>query len=157
MAENANLADEPSERAALGEQLVHAQRVMETTLLPQLTRELLTIPLTIQQLKVLTIMGTEPDDNTVQTLAAAVGVSLATMSGIIDRLSNHHMVTRVHDPQDQRVRRIIVTDLGKQTVRGLLAAQPQMEPSILAALAMDDLRALAQGVEALVREIQKTT
>lgn len=148
-------SDESTERTELGDQLVQAQQVMETTLLPQFTKELLTIPLTIQQLKVLAILGTEPEGNTVQALAASLEVSLATMSGIIDRLTNQHMVTRVHDPHDQRVRRVVVTDLGKQTVRGLLAAQPHVEPRIIAALELDDLRALVQGVEALVRAISQ--
>lgn len=150
------LSDESMQRSELSEQLVQAQQVMETTLLPRLTKELLTIPLTIQQLKVLAILGTEPDGNTVQALASSLEVSLATMSGIIDRLTNQHMVTRVHDAHDQRVRRIIGTDLGKQTVRGLLAAQPHVEPVIIAAMELDDLRALVQGVEALVKAINQT-
>lgn len=148
--------DESTERAELSEQLVRAHQVMETTLLPRLTQELLTIPLTIQQLKVLAILGTEPGGNTVQALASSLEVSLATMSGIIDRLTNQHMVTRAPDAHDQRVRRVVVTDLGKQTVRGLLAAQPHVEPCIIAAMELDDLRALAQGVNALVRAISQT-
>ncbi len=155
MTDGLSPTQEVTERAALGEQLLHAQQVMETTLLPQLTRELLTIPLTIQQLKVLAIMGTESEGNTMQGLATALGVSLATVSGIIDRLAKHDMVTRESDPQDQRVRRVVVTDLGKRTVRGLLAAQPQLEPRIISALNLDDLRALTQGVQALVIALQE--
>lgn len=150
-------AGDRAERAELAAQLLQAQQVMETTLLPQLTRELLTLPLTIQQLKVLAILGTEPRGNSIQGLASALEVSLATMSGIIDRLTNQGMVTREHDAHDQRVRRVVATTLGKSTVRGLLAAPPQVEPAIIAALDLGDLRALAQGVRAVVTAISQTT
>lgn len=138
------------ERAELVQQLVDAQSQIETTVLAGMTRELLSIPLTIQQLKVLAILGTEAEGNTVQGIATVLGVSLATMSGIIDRLTGQDMVKRVDDPHDLRVRRVVTTDAGRATIRRLVAARPQMEPAIVGTLPIEDLRALAQGVRALV-------
>lgn len=145
------------ERATLLAQLLEAQRSLETTVMPRMAEELMTIPLTMQQLKVLAILGTETDDNTVQGLATTLGVSLATMSGILDRLTLHGMATRHEDPVDHRVRRIVATPAGKNVVRRLLAAQPQMHDAPLALLSIDDLRALNQGVTALVRAIRSAS
>ena len=59
-----------------------------------------------QQLKVLTILVTEPEGSTIRALSAAMEVSLATMSGIVDRLESQDMIVRALDPYDQRVRRV---------------------------------------------------
>lgn len=148
---------EAVERGELVQQLLAAQAQIETTVLPRLTQELLNMPLTIQQLKVLAILGTEPEGNTVQAIATVLGVSLATMSGIIDRLTGHDMVTRIGDPHDLRVRRVVTTDLGRKTIRRLLAAQPQLDPALIESLNIQDLRALAQGVHAIVAALPKVT
>lgn len=139
------------ERESLIEALFAAQQAMETTVMPRMAEELMTIPLTMQQLKVLALLVTETDENTVQGLATTLGVSLATMSGILDRLTTHGMATRTEDPTDHRVRRIVATAEGKATVRRLLAAQPQIDREPLTCLPLDDLRALCQGVQALLR------
>lgn len=146
-----------TEREALIDELFTAQKAMETTVMPRMAEELMTIPLTMQQLKVLAILVTETDDNTVQGLATILGVSLATMSGILDRLTTHGMATRTEDPTDHRVRRIVATTEGKAVVRRLLAAQPQIDHAPLALLAIEDLRALNQGVRALLRAVTSAT
>ena len=141
------------EREQLIEALFAAHNAMETTVMPKMAEELMTIPLTMQQLKVLALLVTETEDNTVHGLATTLGVSLATMSGILDRLTTHGMATRTEDPSDHRVRRLVATAEGKATVRRLLAAQPQIERAPLTCLALDDLRALCRGVEALLRVV----
>jgi DNA-binding MarR family transcriptional regulator len=148
--------DSPSgddERESLIDALFAAQHAMETTVMPRMAEELMTIPLTMQQLKVLALLVTETEDNTVQGLATTLGVSLATMSGILDRLTTHGMAARTEDPSDHRVRRIVATPEGKATVRRLLAAQPQIDREPLTCLSLDDLRALCRGVQALLRAI----
>lgn len=145
--------DEAAEREALVRQLVRAQRVWETTVTPPMVEQLLTFPLTIQQLKVLAILVTDTRANTVQGLATALGVSLATMSGILDRLSNQGMVTRTEDPHDHRVRRVEATPEGRETVQRLLTTQPEMDARPLERMSLEDLRALAQGVQGMLRAI----
>nr|WP_243848805.1 MarR family transcriptional regulator [Lysinibacter cavernae] len=125
---------------------------METTVLPQVVEPLLKTPLTIQQLKVLLILVTEVDENTVQGLATLLDVSLATMSGILDRLSNHGMVQRSSDVHDQRVRRINATADGRAAIRSLMLAQSTMDVGPLGRLTTDELRALAVGMSAYLRE-----
>ncbi|WP_342384291.1 MarR family transcriptional regulator [Agrococcus sp. KRD186] len=54
------------------------------------------------------------------------GVSLATMSDIVDRLEAHEMVRREPDRSDHRVRRVGATAVGRDTVQRLLAARPHL-------------------------------
>ena len=143
--------DETAERDALMGDLLRAQRVWETTVTPPMIEQLLTFPLTIQQLKVLAILVTDTRGNTVQGLATTIGVSLATMSGIIDRLGNQGMVTRTEDPNDHRVRRVEATPQGRETVQRLFTTAPEKNCWPLERMDLEDLRALSQGIQAMLR------
>ncbi len=142
--------DEHAEREALLGELLKLQDDLESSFVPEIIEPMLTLSLTMQQLKVLAILMTEPDGSTVQTLAKTVGVSLATMSGIVDRLESQGMIERTLDPHDQRVRRVTATPTGRETVQRLLAGRPELSRTPLNRLALDDLRALTQGLRALL-------
>ena len=139
------------ERRALLDRLASMQDALDTTALPSMLEPLMTMDLTIQQLKVLMILVTSDEGGTGQGLARALGISLATVSGLIDRLEGHGMVERVEDERDHRVRRVLVTPLGRQTVHRLVSAQSQMSREPLEQLDLDDLRALEQGMRAVLR------
>lgn len=146
--------DEHAERESLLAELLGLQAELESSFVPQHLEPMLSLRLTMQQLKVLMILVTQPEGSTMQALSKTVGVSLATMSGIVDRLEGQAMVERSLDPNDQRVRRATASPLGRQTVQRLMAARPELSSTPLARLAIDDLRALTQGVRALARAVQ---
>ncbi|BDZ39515.1 MarR family winged helix-turn-helix transcriptional regulator [Microbacterium suwonense] len=145
---------EEVERETLLAELLSLQAALESSFVPEHIEPMLSLRLTMQQLKVLMILVAHPDGSTMQAVSKTVGVSLATMSGIVDRLEAQHMVERSLDPNDQRVRRVTATPLGLQTVQRLMAARPELSSSPLGLLAIDDLRALTQGVRALLRAVQ---
>ena len=136
------------------DELLRLQAAMETIVVPELVEPLLSIRLTMQQLKVLGIILTDADGSTVQGLSKTLGVSLATMSGIVDRLTGQGMATRVDDPNDHRVRRVVATDRGREVMQELLAARPQLSRPPLERLDVEDLRALTRGVGALLRALE---
>lgn len=142
--------DEQAEREALLSELFELQNALETSFVPEIIEPMLTLRLTMQQLKVLAILMTEPDGSTIQGLAKTVGVSLATMSGIVDRLESQAMIERALDPRDQRVRRVTTTPTGRETVQRLLAGRPELSRTPLNRLALEDLKALTQGIRALL-------
>ncbi|QAY61113.1 MarR family transcriptional regulator [Microbacterium protaetiae] len=148
-------AAEHEERDALLGELLALQTDIETSFVPELIEPVLSLRLTMQQLKVLTILMTVPDGSTIQALAKTVGVSLATMSGIVDRLESQAMIQRILDPHDQRVRRVVATAEGRETVQRLLTARPEFRRAPLNRLGLDDLRALTRGIRALVRAMQE--
>lgn len=147
-----------TERLALLNELLHMQEQLEAALVPEMVEPVLSMRLTMQQLKVLTILtaatGVSGGD-TMADIARTVGVSVATMSGIIDRLEAQSMVERIIDPRDHRVRRVKVTDSGRVTIQKLVSARPQMGRAPLEKLAMGDLRALSQGIAALLRVVRE--
>lgn len=145
--------DERREREALLTELLGMQEDLETSLAPEIIESVLALRLTMQQLKVLTLLVTEPEGSTIQGLARTAGVSLATMSGIVDRLESQDMVERTIDPRDHRVRRVTATATGRETVRRLLVGRPELSRTPLNRLALDDLRALTQGIRALLRSL----
>lgn len=140
---------EADERAALICELEQTQQAFERRALSAMAEPLISTPLTMQQLKVLTLIAIDPEHATGHQLAALVKVSVATMSGLVDRLVDHGMVERTEDQSDRRVRRLVVTAEGSVTLRGLLSATGSMPVPVLRRLATDDLRALVQGLVAV--------
>lgn len=145
------------ERTALMDRLAQTQSEFERRALSAMAEPLLTTSLTMQQLKVLVLIAIEAGRATGHDLSTLLTVSVATMSGIIDRLADHDMVARSEDPTDRRVRRLSVTDQGSAVVRDLLSSNQSMPLPALQRLELADLRALVQGIQALdqaMRQLQ---
>ncbi|WP_246267005.1 MarR family winged helix-turn-helix transcriptional regulator [Nonomuraea typhae] len=71
--------------------------------------------LTLRQLKVVMLVHFHGSVSG-QDLAHSLGVGLGTVTGIVDRLVGHGLVSRHEDPNDRRVRRIELTDAGRELV-----------------------------------------
>ena len=122
--------------------------------IPLVLEPLLTTDLTIQQLKFLSVVVTSEGGTTGSKLVETFGVSMATMSKLVDRLVAADLVQRSIDPADQRVRRICATELGRSVVRQLTAARPELGKEVLAGLSLAELQALEQGLRAIGRELR---
>lgn len=143
-----------TERSALVRRLEEVQASFERRAVSTISEPLLSTPLTMQQLKVLTLIAAERGRAAGHDLAETLNVSVATMSGLVDRLVEHGMVQRSDDPADRRIRRLSVTDAGSATLRGLLSSN-SIPNQVLDRLAEDDLRALVQGLAALDRVLEE--
>lgn len=117
-------------------------------------RPLLETDLTVQQLRALALVQVDRE-STPQRLAEALGVSAATVSGILDRLTAAGMAVRTPDPADGRVRRVTSTEKGTEAIRRLVAHDEDLPPDLLALLDVDDLRALVQGTAALLEAARR--
>ena len=125
--------------------------------IPRILQPILSTDLTIQQLKVLSVIVTSEDGATSGGLVDTFGVSMASMSKLVDRLVAAGLTTRSFDPNDQRVRRIYATNLGRSVVRELMATRPELGGDVLAGLTVDELRALETGLRAISRELRAST
>lgn len=112
---------------------------------------LMSLPLTVQQLKATAVVITGNGDTTAQRIAEVLQVSLATVSGIVDRLVGHGVVERVPDDRDRRARRLVATDRGRDILHSLMVEADGFRRAAMARLEIEDLRALVQGMEALMR------
>ena len=120
-----------SEQEELISCLERTQASFERRALSSMAEPLISTPLTMQQLKVLTMIAIDPERATGHELAAQLKVSVATMSGLVDRLVEH----------------------GMATIRSLLSSSGTMPSPFLRILAIEDLRALVQGVLAFERAV----
>jgi DNA-binding MarR family transcriptional regulator len=144
-----------SEQEELISCLERVQENFERRALSSMAEPLISTPLTMQQLKVLTMIAIDPERATGHELAAQLKVSVASMSGLVDRLVEHGMVSRGEDPSDRRVRRLTVTPEGSATIRNLLSSAGKMPTPVLRRLSIEDLRALVQGILAFDRAVRE--
>lgn len=143
----------PAERDELMEHIEALTLAIAARSIPRMLQPVLEVDLTIRQLKTLTVVVTTPDGVTVGDLASAFGVTMATMSKLVDRLVDQALVNRVVDASDQRARRLTATELGSAAVRRLVGARPEMSDDVLGRLSVDELQALEKGLRAIRREL----
>lgn len=142
-------ASEQGERERIVREIRALTTNLEQASLPAMIKHLLETDLTIQQLKVLMVLVTTREGATGRGLAESFGVSMASMSGVIDRLVAQGVAVRSEDPDDHRVRRVHATSKGTQVVRRLVVARPEFHDRVLTGLSTEDLSALEQGIRAV--------
>jgi DNA-binding MarR family transcriptional regulator len=140
------------ERSNLTQRVLDLQSCMFRSVRP--AREWLEVDLTMPQLKVLFILYAE-EGASMGRLASALGVTLSTVTGIVDRLVEHAMVQRQEDPQDRRLVVCRLTPRAVDTVEQLHQAGRLRLGSVLADLALDELRTLAAGMEVLAAAFER--
>lgn len=105
------------------------------------------ISLTMQQLKVLVAVARGASSG--HQLTEILDVSLATVTGIVDRLAAAGMVTRREDPDDRRVRRVVLTETGRDLVDRLNTAGELATRRLLGHLDTAGLRTVAEAISLL--------
>jgi DNA-binding MarR family transcriptional regulator len=107
---------------------------------------LLKINLTAAQIKLLTCFG-EKEDLTMSELSQNLGVSMPTMTVMVDRLVNSKMVKRDWDSIDRRVVRVRLTDLGRGVLRKLVMIRRKEMEKILVHLNEEEMRNFLSSIE----------
>lgn len=105
--------------------------------------------LTMQQLRVLLVLGTDgplPQGE----LAHALGVGLATVTGLVDRLVARKLVDRTEDVQDRRIRRARLAPEGAAMLDRIASAGQERRTALLTRIDLDALRGLERGLAALL-------
>lgn len=118
-------------------------------LFPILPKEWLSLDLTMPQLKVVLLLFTNGEER-MSAIASALGVSLATATGVVDRLVEKDMVTREGDPNDRRVVLIRLSDKGEKLIAGLWQLARHNAEVLLRALDQRRLQLLNEALRALL-------
>ncbi|MFC7375061.1 MULTISPECIES: MarR family winged helix-turn-helix transcriptional regulator [unclassified Brachybacterium] len=122
--------------------------------LPRLVGSLLDVDLTLKQVRVLsTLSGPTPRTST--DLAGEFGISLPTMTGIVDKLVARGLVERVVDQDDHRARHLRLTALGRSVVAEVTTPDPHLGDEVVAGLDQSELEALEVGLAAVNRELRQ--
>ncbi|MFE3454062.1 MarR family winged helix-turn-helix transcriptional regulator [Nonomuraea sp. NPDC059194] len=131
------------ERDDLIRQISDTQRTIGRLFAQDRSSPLFRSNLTMRQLKVVIVLACTGSASG-QDLAANLGVGLATVTGIVDRLIGHGLVTRREDPHDRRVRRVELTDQGRALVEQINDTGLRHYRRIMRHLDTDTLRTLAE-------------
>jgi DNA-binding MarR family transcriptional regulator len=108
----------------------------------------LTLDLTIAQLKSLFFINYEGETN-LKNLASALGVTPPNVTGIIDRLVEHGLVSREYNQLNRREQVLKLTAAGEEQINKLNQLAVTRLTLTLERLDVKDLAALSQGLAAL--------
>jgi len=110
--------------------------------------------LTMQQVRVLSHITRDPGI-TGHELGDRLGVSAPTMSGLIDRLVEKGLVTRVDDTGDRRVRRLHATEVGLDVIRQMDSMFGRALGVAIQLLSIEDLDLLVRGAKAMLNALER--
>jgi MarR family transcriptional regulator, organic hydroperoxide resistance regulator len=107
------------------------------------------INLTVPQVKSLFFISNEGVTNFTK-LAAALNVTPANVTGIIDRLVEHGLVSRQENPENRRSQILRVTVKGETTIANLRERRVSRTTEILSRLTVPELNAVLRGFSLFV-------
>jgi len=115
---------------------------------------LLKINLTSAQIKLLTCF-TDKDEFTMTELSRDLGVSMPTMTAMVDRLFNSKMVRRDRDSIDRRIVKARLTDLGRGVLKKLTRIRRREMERILMNLSEEEMKNFLTSIEMVARLLAK--
>jgi DNA-binding MarR family transcriptional regulator len=119
-------------------------------LFPIVPKEWLRLDLTMSQLKVVLLLFTGGPAR-MSVIATELGVSLATATGVVDRLVERGLLVREGDPEDRRVVLCELSEKGERLIGGLWQVSREQVGDLMKALAPPQRRLIRDALEALVR------
>jgi DNA-binding MarR family transcriptional regulator len=124
-------------------------------LFPFLPAEWLNMDLTAGQLRTLILLYTKGPTR-MTDVASALGVTMATATGVIDRMVERGIVVRQSDPDDRRTVLCRMSPEGEKMVTGLWHAWSEQAGLLLRALDRPKLLAVRGMLEALLEAGENT-
>lgn len=93
--------------------------------------------ITPQQILVMEILFNQQESR-MKDLAQALGVSMATMTGIVDRLVRHNFVERIFDQKDRRIIKTRLTLKGKALLKKYLQKKRNLILDVFSKLSSEE-------------------
>jgi len=127
----------------------------------QLAQELSSFQLTVPQFIALRSLKNHPGHCTMSDLADATFQVSATMTGIVDRLSERQLVQRQRDPSDRRALHVTLTEQGQRLLAEIERQKQARLQRTLTTLSPEDrremLRLMQRYLEATLGEVNSQT
>ena len=118
-------------------------------LIPILPTEWLQLDLTMPQLKVVLLLFMNGPAR-MSDIASALDVSLATATGVADRLVERDIVVRESQPEDRRVVLCRLSEKGQKMMSGLWQLARDRTRELLELAATSQLQLITEALEALL-------
>ncbi|MGE5620550.1 MAG: MarR family winged helix-turn-helix transcriptional regulator [Sphingomonadaceae bacterium] len=107
------------------------------------------VDLTMPQLKVLFLVGGAGGPMPSSRVARALGMTLSTTTGVVDRLVAQGLIRRLEDSADRRMVLLQATPEGSALLDRLLRAGLEYLRQILERLSLDELRTVSRAFDLL--------
>jgi DNA-binding MarR family transcriptional regulator len=107
-------------------------------------------PLTVPQLRALSLLASSDQGLMSRELAARLGVGPSAITPLIDRLVAHGFVQRREDPEDRRVTRLAASESGLDLLGRMSAGQVDLLQDILVRLTPEQIATVGQAFDFLI-------
>jgi len=148
------MKEEPQKEGLIENILQLSDRAFQE-LLPMLPKEWLHLNLTMPQLKVSLLLYMNGPSR-MSEIASALGVSLATATGVVDRLVERDIVLREGQPDDRRVVLCRLSETGEGLMSGLWQLSRDRLGELMRALSISQLLLITNALEAILQAGQIT-
>lgn len=138
------------EKSALVKQAIDLDREVHRFLRRQSFQAWMKLDMTVPQIKTLFFVSNTEGANG-RKLAAAMRVTPSNVTGIVEKLVEQGLLSRVDNPQDRRFQLLRVTEKGETILGDLRERRESSLRDILNDLSEEDLGRLVQGLFALAR------
>jgi DNA-binding MarR family transcriptional regulator len=102
------------------------------------------------QMKTLVTLSSDEEPAAINSISDRLGISLPSASRAVDGLFKKNLVTRVEDTEDRRVRRVVLTEEGREVATRLITARLEGLESFVAGLSTAERRKLDAALELLL-------
>jgi DNA-binding MarR family transcriptional regulator len=116
--------------------------------LPTVPKELLDLDLTMAQMKIVLVLFLHGPTR-VSDLAAALGVTLATTTRVVDRLTERDFVLRETHPEDRRVVLCRLSENGQELIAAMWQSARSRTRQLLEMAEPSKLQGVVEALEAL--------
>ena len=140
----------PNHRADVVDQVIAGYEALMQHLADSHAPEFLEIDITMPQAKLLYLLGASGDLH-MSDIVARLGVSLSTVSGLVDRIVDHGLATRREDRVDRRQVVVALTPAGAEFVDRFRELNARQMRELLAVLDDADLASVRDALAALER------
>src|ERR1700724_2324048 len=137
------------DRVQLIKRILDCSGLLFQNMRPTQNQAWLTVNLTMPQLKALMCVAAN-DGAPSGHIARRLGVGLSTVTGIVDRLAEHDLVTRQEDSVDRRVTLVRPTARGRTLVDELTRYRDEAISTLLARLDSNQLQVVETAFTYLV-------
>lgn len=118
-------------------------------LLPMVPKEWLRLDLTMPQLKVMFLLFIGGPSR-MSEIATALDVSLATATGVADRLVERGILLREGHPEDRRVVICRLSEKGERLISGLWQLSRERAAELMSSLPSSKLQLMTESLKALL-------
>ncbi len=144
---------EPDPRGALIGQILDDMAVLVAGIRRNFPTAVDAIDITIRQCRAMMFLSEAPA--TMSRLAGAIGASLPSTTGLVDRLVQRGIVSRHEDPHDRRLVVCELTGQGRAVIATLQDEDRKIFSALFAGLAAEDLETVHAATRILTREVRR--